>query len=262
MFSTICPDIFSTKIPTEEIIPSISNHALDLGFDDSNIPVSKEDSNEEIESIPIFKEPYNPVFLSGLSSLTASLKKVIAIRLLHTARSISTYFGFNCMSPHRQELRSSEAVETTANMGEKVISDEEKTVNGDGVSNDDSLETNSTEEEMESKDDMNTVLESESILVLMSKRNATKGIICEQDRFSCIKFYRYFDVPVGKFLRDYLLNQVSSKFFRLRLLHNRIGLNELISFIFMQHSFHQKAKTVIYSHSDVSGSFFVRTSLL
>ncbi|KAL7616179.1 hypothetical protein Lser_V15G00486 [Lactuca serriola] len=207
MFSTISPDIFSTKIPTEEIIPSISNHALDLGFDDSDIPVSKEDSNEEIESIPIFKEPYNPVFLSGLSSLTASLKKVIAIRLLHTARSISTYFGFNCMSPHRQELRSSEAVETTANMGEKVISDEEKTVNGDGVSNDDSLETNSIEEEMESKDDMNTVLESESILVLMSKRNATKGIICEQDRFSCIKFYRYFDVPVGKFLQDYLLNQ-------------------------------------------------------
>ncbi|KAI3736800.1 hypothetical protein L2E82_26787 [Cichorium intybus] len=202
MFSTISPNIFSTKIPTEEIIPSISNHALDLGFNDSNIPVSK-DSNGELETIPISHEPYNSIFLSGLSSLTASLKKVIRFRLLNTAHSISTYFGFNCINPHNQELNSPV---DTADTGTKVGSDEEKIINGDQMSKD-SLEMNSTAEQMESKDDMNTVLESESILVLMSKRNATRGIICEQDRFSCIKFYRYFDVPLGKFLRDNLLNQ-------------------------------------------------------
>ncbi|KAI3736747.1 hypothetical protein L2E82_26732 [Cichorium intybus] len=199
MFSTISPNIFSTKIPTEEIIPSINNHALDLGFNDSNIPVS----NGEMETIPTSHEPYNSVFLSGLSSLTASLKKVIRFRLLNTAHSISTYFGFNCINPHNQELNSPI---DTADMGTKVGSDEDKIINGDQMS-EDSLEMNSTEEQMESKNDMNTVLESESILVLMSKRNATRGIICEQDRFSCIKFYRYFDVPLGKFLRDYLLNQ-------------------------------------------------------
>ncbi|KAI3513447.1 hypothetical protein L1887_20781 [Cichorium endivia] len=198
MFSTISPNIFSTKIPTEVIIPSINNHDLDLGFDDSNIPVSK-DSNGEMETIPTSHEPYN----SGLSSLTASLKKVIRFRLLNTAHSISSYFGFNCINPHNQELNSPI---DTADTDTKVGSDEDKIINGDQMS-EDSLEMNSTEEQMESKDDMNTVLESESILVLMSKRNATRGIICEQDRFSCIKFYRYFDVPLGKFLRDNLLNQ-------------------------------------------------------
>lgn len=201
MFSTISPDIFSTKIPTEEIIPSISNHSLDLVSDDSNIPVSKE-YNGEIEIIHLSHNPYYPFFLSGLSSITASLKKVVGTRMLNTARYISTYFGFGCINPHNQV---SEAVET-ADMETKVIVDEEKIEDSDQVSND-SMDTNNTEEEMESKEDMNTVLESESILVLMSKRNTTKGIICEQDRFSCIKFYRYFDAPLGKFLHDNLLDQ-------------------------------------------------------
>ncbi|KAL9144756.1 hypothetical protein ABFS82_14G316700 [Erythranthe guttata] len=51
------------------------------------------------------------------------------------------------------------------------------------------------------------VLDSESILVLMSRRNASKGIVCKKSRFSHIKFYRSFDVPLGNFLQDNLLNQ-------------------------------------------------------
>lgn len=58
------------------------------------------------------------------------------------------------------------------------------------------------------KDDINAVLDSQSILVLMSSRNALRGTICQQSHFSHIMFYKNFDVPLGKFLRDNLLNQV------------------------------------------------------
>lgn len=56
-------------------------------------------------------------------------------------------------------------------------------------------------------DDVGPMLESEGILVLVSTRNATRGSMCEHRHFSRIKFYRNFDVPLGKFLRHDLLNQ-------------------------------------------------------
>lgn len=62
-------------------------------------------------------------------------------------------------------------------------------------------------EQTQRKDEISTVLDSESILVLMSSRNASQGTICEHRHFSHIKFYRSFDVPLGKFLQDNLLNQ-------------------------------------------------------
>ncbi|KAH9610865.1 hypothetical protein KSS87_019087, partial [Heliosperma pusillum] len=57
------------------------------------------------------------------------------------------------------------------------------------------------------KEEISNLLDSESILVLMSSRNAAKGTICGQSHFSHIKFYRHFDVPLGKFLRDNLFKQ-------------------------------------------------------
>ncbi|KAI3685241.1 hypothetical protein L6452_34479 [Arctium lappa] len=244
MFSTISPiglAMFSSKTPIEEIIPSISNQPLDLGFNDSNIPVAKE-SNAGTDSVnamdvPISTEfhekgsesvelegdallsyePYNPVFLSGLSSLSASLKKVVGFPLFNPNQSMSTYFSSNGVnSPNQtgtsvQVLSSLEAVDA-ADVGAKVSSDEDKILDSDQLhfsltSSKDSSETKGPDEQMQSKDDINTVLESESILVLMSKRNATRGSICEHNRFSCIKFYRNFDIPLGKFLRDNLLDQ-------------------------------------------------------
>ncbi|XP_011074908.1 putative 1-phosphatidylinositol-3-phosphate 5-kinase FAB1D [Sesamum indicum] len=65
----------------------------------------------------------------------------------------------------------------------------------------------SLEDHMLGKDEISTVLDSESILVLMSSRNASRGTMCEQSHFSHIKFYRSFDVPLGKFLCHNLLNQ-------------------------------------------------------
>ncbi|KAL0438009.1 UNVERIFIED_CONTAM: putative 1-phosphatidylinositol-3-phosphate 5-kinase FAB1D [Sesamum latifolium] len=63
------------------------------------------------------------------------------------------------------------------------------------------------EDQLQRKDEINSVLDSESILVLMSSRNASRGTICDHNHFSHIKFYRSFDVPLGKFLQDNLLNQ-------------------------------------------------------
>lgn len=68
--------------------------------------------------------------------------------------------------------------------------------------------SDNAEDQMPSKDEICAVLDSESILVLMSSRNASRGTICEQSHFSHIKFYRSFDIPLGKFLHDNLLNQV------------------------------------------------------
>ncbi|XP_028804330.1 LOW QUALITY PROTEIN: putative 1-phosphatidylinositol-3-phosphate 5-kinase FAB1D [Neltuma alba] len=61
--------------------------------------------------------------------------------------------------------------------------------------------------QLQNKDDINAVLDSQSILVLMSSRNALRGTICQQSHFSHIMFYKNFDVPLGKFLQDNLLNQ-------------------------------------------------------
>lgn len=97
------------------------------------------------------------------------------------------------------------------------FSDEEKSFNGresqsfpgclefDG---DKIKEGDNNKNQLHNKDNINAVLDSQSILVLMSSRNALRGTICQQSHFSHIMFYKNFDVPLGKFLQDNLLNQV------------------------------------------------------
>lgn len=67
---------------------------------------------------------------------------------------------------------------------------------------------NNAGDRLPSKNEICTVLDSERILVLTSSRNASRGTICEKSHFSHIKFYRSFDVPLGKFLHHNLLNPV------------------------------------------------------
>ncbi|TYI28833.1 hypothetical protein ES332_A05G272300v1 [Gossypium tomentosum] len=170
-------------------------------------------------------EPYNPAILSGLSSISASLKKVIGSNfpLASTApyRSLSTYFGLNGVesklteaTPAMKSFEGSEQLDVESKSGP----DQEKSLD-DGqpqsfpASSEALLNLNAggdnNEEKMQNKESINTMLDSQSILVLMSSRNALKGTICEQSHFSHIVFYRNFDVPLGKFLRDNLLNQRS-----------------------------------------------------
>ncbi|XP_057490702.1 putative 1-phosphatidylinositol-3-phosphate 5-kinase FAB1D [Actinidia eriantha] len=161
-------------------------------------------------------EPYNPIVLSGLSSLSASLKKVIG-----DSFPLSTYFRVNerdsnSRTPASLHVSTSPEAFDHYDVEVKGSSDEDKVSNHERPNSPSALceapsdlheSGGNNEAQMQSKDDISTMLNSESILVLMSSRNASRGTICEQSHFSHIKFYRNFDVPLGKFLQDNLLNQ-------------------------------------------------------
>ena len=58
-------------------------------------------------------------------------------------------------------------------------------------------------------DEVDDVLESQSILILLSSQCITKQVICEQSHLSRIKYYGDFDVSLGRYLQDILQNQVT-----------------------------------------------------
>lgn len=186
----------------------ISNGCHEGGFHDLNFP---------LEGNSMFSyEPYNPIILSGFSSFSASLKKVIG-----DSFPMSKYFGFNEREPNgpipdsfnastSQESFDHYDVEVKGGSDEDKVSDNEQPCSPfaccKAISNSPKCGGNN-EDRKHSKDDISSVLDSESILVLMSSRNASRGTICEQSHLSHIKFYRNFDAPLGKFLQDNLLNQ-------------------------------------------------------
>ncbi|KAK1311067.1 1-phosphatidylinositol-3-phosphate 5-kinase FAB1B [Acorus calamus] len=63
------------------------------------------------------------------------------------------------------------------------------------------------EVQMPQVDSSGSVLDPQGILVLLSRRNEKSGAVCEQSHLSRIQFYRNFDVSLGRFLHDNLLNQ-------------------------------------------------------
>ncbi|RCV14734.1 hypothetical protein SETIT_3G002200v2 [Setaria italica] len=56
-------------------------------------------------------------------------------------------------------------------------------------------------------DEVDDVLESQSILILLSSQCITKQVICEQSHLSRIKYYGNSDVSLGRYLQDILQNQ-------------------------------------------------------
>ena len=247
MFSTIrFPEVVNV-LPTDQqspilgsansSVPYIEDFTSTNGSRTVDIPISNgfheentHNSNLESESNSTLTcEPYNPAVFSGLSSLSASLKKVIADSFpLATStpyQSLSSYFGFN---GRQSNGHGSEAVSLSttpeavdhSDMGAKVSSIEAKSFDGGQFQTSSAftevpleikIDGGTSEDQLQSRDGINTVTNSQSILVLMSSRNAVRGAICEQSHFSHIMFYKNFDVPLGKFLRDNLLNQVFSQ---------------------------------------------------
>lgn len=59
-------------------------------------------------------------------------------------------------------------------------------------------------------DEVDDVLESQSILILLSSQCITKQVICEQSRLSRIRYYGNFDVSLGRYLQDILQKQVTN----------------------------------------------------
>lgn len=244
MFSTIPFSGVPSLLPTDRQSPSVqpSNSQISCLVEPTaetdspctiDVPISNgyheegsHDLNLALEGNSTFSnEPYNPVILSGLSSLSASLKKVIgdSFPLFSSAscQSMSTYFGFNerdTDSHSTAALRVSTSPEAfDQDVEVKGSSDEDKASDHDQsnspsacfeASSDAHKSVENRKDQMQNKDEISTVLDSESILVLMSSRNASRGTICGQSHLSHIKFYRNFDAPLGKFLQDNLLNQV------------------------------------------------------
>ncbi|KAL9261618.1 putative 1-phosphatidylinositol-3-phosphate 5-kinase FAB1D [Drosera capensis] len=196
---------------------------------DHDIPISN--GIHEVQSQSLASEDksatsYEPRRISTSSETSffpESLKKVIGenLPLVSPAayQSMCTYFEINEREPDAPtsvassdlpfEMRSPRDIETRdSSNDEKILKNDANSLaassqeaGGGGNSVDDGEDT------IQKKDDISTVLDSESILVLMSRRNAHGGRICEQSHFSHIKFYRNFDVPLGKFLKENLLNQ-------------------------------------------------------
>ncbi|PKI73475.1 hypothetical protein CRG98_006056 [Punica granatum] len=190
------------------------------GFEEESstmdIPISNgfhdEVSHQPNSDSPSSHEPYNPIIFSGFSSLSASLKKVIgdSFPLASTYPSLSAYFGINKSEPNAHILDAANSEEAVTS--EIEISDSNNESNLEAVASTEAPDTVRPEddhvnEDTGSRNEVNSVLDCQSILVLMSRRNAIRGTVCEQSHFSRITFYRNFDVPLGKFLRDNILNQ-------------------------------------------------------
>ncbi|XWS21867.1 hypothetical protein CRYUN_Cryun30bG0092600 [Craigia yunnanensis] len=218
----------------DESTAETGSHAIDIpsnGFHEEGYHINgKIDGDQTAKSgldysSALSLEPYNPAIFSGLSSISASLKKVIGnsfplASTAHRRRSLSAYFGLNGRESKLTEEGPpmiSFEVSEQFDAESKIGPDEEKSLDdGQPQSFPASTEVplnlkvnGDDEEKTQNKEDVNTMSDSQSILVLMSRRNALRGTICEQSHFSHIVFYRNFDVPLGKFLRDNLLNQRS-----------------------------------------------------
>ncbi|XP_018622194.1 putative 1-phosphatidylinositol-3-phosphate 5-kinase FAB1D [Nicotiana tomentosiformis] len=90
------------------------------------------------------------------------------------------------------------------------VSDKEKTPEKEQLhcplqSAEESLEN--PEDKEHNNDVMTSSFDWESTLVMMSSWNAKRGTNCVTNHFSRIRFYQDYDIPLGKFLRDNLLNQ-------------------------------------------------------
>ncbi|XP_022718206.1 putative 1-phosphatidylinositol-3-phosphate 5-kinase FAB1D isoform X1 [Durio zibethinus] len=229
-------EIGNVSVPClDESTAETGSHEIDIpistGFQEEGYHINGEINGDQIAesgldySSAFSLEPYNPAIFSGLSSISASLKKVIGnnFPLASTApyRLLSAYFGLN-----GRESKLTEAVPT---MKSFEVSEQFDVESKSGPEEEKSLDDaqpqsflvsievplnlkvngNHNEEKMQKKEDINTMLDSQSILVLMSSRNSSRGTICEQSHFSHIMFYKNFDVPLGKFLQDNLLNQKS-----------------------------------------------------
>ncbi|PHU19672.1 putative 1-phosphatidylinositol-3-phosphate 5-kinase FAB1D [Capsicum chinense] len=214
----------------------ISNAEEDVGEISSSCTVDIPISNgfhEEIShkldtgSESLLYKPYNPVVLSGLASISSSVRRIMGDKfpLFSTSgQSMSSYLSLNGATKDDQV----QADVQVSNAPDLIHGDAEQKESSDDikapekeqdhtplVSQIESLELEGSVEKLEDqehmKDNMASLLETESILVLMSRRNASRGTMCEHCHFSRIKFYQDIDIPLEKFLQDNLLNQKECK---------------------------------------------------
>ncbi|XP_057973777.1 putative 1-phosphatidylinositol-3-phosphate 5-kinase FAB1D isoform X2 [Malania oleifera] len=194
-----------------------------------DIPISN--GGSEISSLgvegssTISCQPYNPAIFFNIPYLQASLKKVIGNSYPLFSPSFQPLSSYFCFSGRKQDSQMTIAapvltspvaldfcdVEQRCSSDEEKLIDRERALSSFSWSCEDvplnTRKSDAHDEDQISSNNIGTLLDSQSILVLMSSRNVLRGTICEQSHFSRIKFYKNFDVPLGKFLEDNLLNQ-------------------------------------------------------
>lgn len=216
MFSTIFTKEATSFVAETEKFPvsppssdESASEAVDIpvsnGFDAQSIQIHGEADGEKAENWEsdgdhVFShEPYNPVIFSGFSSLSAKLSKYLGF--VQNPESVPVSVDTDVLNISNLDSIS-ESPEDTAEKDENqqsLLLDPGLPVS---TTNSDDGDRSQMENDIET-----TTLESQSILVLVSKRNAHRGIMCDQSHFSHIKFYKHFDVPLESFLRD-MFNQV------------------------------------------------------
>lgn len=158
-----------------------------------------------------------------LSSVSASIRRFLGDNIPPlTANSISSYFGFNdkmsnsentglLISPQPGTFDHGKA--ESAKINEEVSDDGIDTCERAGVESDRNDTTDLCSEksittvQIEGKDDIESALDPQSILILMSSYCIPKQTVCEPTHLSRIKYYGNFDVSLGRYLQDILLSQ-------------------------------------------------------
>ncbi|KAJ4967049.1 hypothetical protein NE237_018898 [Protea cynaroides] len=158
-----------------------------------------------------------------LSSLSGSLKKVIDDGFPPASStsymSISSYFGLNEREQDSQDVTilpvaTSPKKLTNCKMEVKGSANEVKSPDADKHNSLSACyqppliqtKNGANDEEQKQQNGAIAVLDGQSLLFLMSRRNILKGIVCEH-LLSRISFYKSSDMPLGGFLRDKILNQ-------------------------------------------------------
>lgn len=176
---------------------------LSNGFDEQSIPIQGETDVEKAQTWEsdgdhaFSHEPYNPVIFTGFTSLSAKLSKYFG--LVQNPESVPVSVDTDVSNISSVDSVMDSAVDTAGkdDKNQPLLLDPGLPVN-----------TNSDDgDKSQTENDIETAMDSQSILVLVSKRNVLKGIMCDQSHFSHIKFYKHFDVPLERFLRD-MFNQV------------------------------------------------------
>ncbi|VFQ70830.1 unnamed protein product [Cuscuta campestris] len=235
MFSTVQPTHLMTVSANKKNSTSVSHGAESVSNNEDSLPgitdvisngfhAEGDDILQSEVNPEMSLDPYNPIILSGFSALTSSLREVMIEsfpKVSSSHQSMCSHLGVDrsIMDDHIQTDAQVSNASTVVNSVKepKIFPDEEKIPEKEIMHISDTLEEDLDAEnelykdQRNGGDDITTVLDSESILVLMSSRNASKGIMCEHRHFSHIRFYKNFDVPLGNFLQDTLLNQLLCK---------------------------------------------------
>ncbi|XP_073118356.1 putative 1-phosphatidylinositol-3-phosphate 5-kinase FAB1D [Elaeis guineensis] len=153
-----------------------------------------------------------------LSSVPVSLEKCLGESFRsHTSESVSSFFGCKEKMPDLPISSSLQMLDhdkvKTANINQEKPDERNNNSEKFGLSSDfsESIEHCSSEVGNKVKvlkqDDIQSVSDPQSIVVLLSRQCITKQVVSEQNHLSRIKYYGNFDVSLGRYLQDVLLNQ-------------------------------------------------------